>query len=208
MAPTLLPAEIGLVVIDQLGSEIVSFDTVEDYEELSKLHKILCVFATVCKDWVHRSRVNLYRVVRVGTSQDFSLLMRTLEAQPHLCKLVKDVRVYQTYATDTVPLHRILSMARSKVYDIHSLHFVYEYHVELPALPSPARACLAIGFPEVTSLSLQFITSTRAVYLLRGFPHLQRFTCSTISEDLKKPCYLSLRQLAHLDVSIYPVVSN
>ena len=200
MASTLLP-EIGLLVIDHLGLEIVSLNLPEYHRDLAKLHGTLRVCTIICKDWLHRSRVNLYRVVWVRTIRDLSSLQKTLETQPHICELVKDVRVnLLRHDSGVIPLYKVLSMMRSRIHHLHSLQLIFEVNIGAPVLPSPTRAHLAIGFPGVKSLSISNTSASRAIYFLRGFPRLERLICNSIKDDLNKPRYLFLGHLMYLEV--------
>ena len=197
MAPTLL-AELALIVIDQLGSQIDSLDLENCYKGVKEIHKTLCACAVVCKDFLHRSRVNLYRVVLVEGGSALWNFQDTLEARPQICELVEDIRVFGV-PLDDPPLYEVLSMMRST---IRHFHFFYWPDIigDRPKLPPPALKQLSIGFPKVTSLTLYCVSATRAIYILRGFPRLESLVLGFNNHDMSKRLYLSLRHLTYLDV--------
>ena len=110
----MLIPELGLVVIDILGSE--------ESEFLSHAHSLraLCSCALVCKDWLYRSRVNIYRTLYIQDSCGLESLERTFTMQPSLRTLVESIKLSQVgrMGEGEVPFHMVAMFIRSMSFPV------------------------------------------------------------------------------------------
>ena len=85
-----LPAELGLLVIDHIG-----VDADEDYHDISEADylRTLCICNLVCKDWIHRSRLHLFRSIYIEDKAGFNTLQTTFRKTPSFRYLVRAIHV-------------------------------------------------------------------------------------------------------------------
>ncbi|KAI0696231.1 hypothetical protein C8T65DRAFT_37836 [Cerioporus squamosus] len=120
------PPEICEFIIDACAGCPPTGSLREDcYETL-----VLC--SLVCKDWMARSRRDLYRRVEVSRARHWDLFVRTLEANPELGSFVEELRVSPGSMTETDRIMREQLRA-----DAHAPPFSYGF---LPRIFPSLRA--------------------------------------------------------------------
>ena len=84
-----LPAELGLGVIDALGDE-------HDLkaQRISSAQRALSSCALVCKEWLHTSRIHLFRVIHVQNRRGLDSLRAAFSHHPELQACVSALHIY------------------------------------------------------------------------------------------------------------------
>ena len=180
MLPRTLPPELGLFVIDHLGSErdkFFPFGPPFNADHVEALRQC----ALTCRDWLRWSRINLYHTVYFKNRRSIAAFRTTLEQNAYLRELVWTLRTTLSSSKEEVRLLDVMLLARSKL--LPRLHWIHmdglgsgEYD-----LNGPTRSCLQMRFETVTSLSVYGMRAHKVLFLLRGFPALVRLRCDTIT---------------------------
>lgn len=195
----MLIPELGLVVIDILGSE--------ESEFLSHAHSLraLCSCALVCKEWLYRSRVNIYRTLYIQDSCGLESLERTFTMQPSLRTLVESIKLSQVgrMGEGEVPFHMVAMFIRSMSFPVIQGLEIRGARSDPPLLLSNlARACLRLQYPAIHRLRLEMIEGTRALLLLIALPNLVDLCCNGITGEIKNIRCLKTFHLTRLEVGI------
>lgn len=203
----MLIPELGLVVIDILGSED------SESEFLSHAHSLraLCNCALVCKDWLYRSRVNIYRTVYIQDTCGLESLERTFTMQPSLRTLVESIKLSQVgrMGEGEVPFYMVAMFIQSMSFPVIQGLEIRGARSDPPLpLPSLARACLRLRYPAIHRLRLETIECTRALLLLIALPNLVDLCCNGITGEIKKMRCLNTFNLTRLEVGIQHSISE
>ena len=178
MRKTLLP-EIGLLVIDQLGAE-------EDWEiEWEDAHHIraLTNCALTCKDWLHRSRINLYRSLYVHSKTSLNCLSHTVDMSPSLRCMVRTVKA--RIREDSVPFHEVILFMRNGLYSLPCCLVIMAGGVKVLPMNIMVHKCLPLLSRVIRELCITDIPIPRLFFLLRNLPHISVLKCGHISSDSK-----------------------
>ena len=172
-----LPPELGLLVIDHLGSESEQ----HPYFELKlPLHiHALRQCALTCRDWLHRSLLNLYRTIFISDQRALATLRTTLERRPVLRAAVRALCLSCSSGLrlwDTMLFMRTMP-------GVPHLQALCLYDVGMDtSLDKVTRSCLQMRFETVSYLTLSNMAMERAVYILRmrPFPALRQLVCHEV----------------------------
>ena len=182
MRKTLLP-EIGLLVIDELGAE-------EDSQiEWKDAHHIraLANCALTCKDWLHRSRINLYRSLYVHSNTSLPCLYSTFALHQFLRRLVQTVKVdIRRRDRDGVPFHEVLLFMRKVLYPLPCRLVIIPGNTrDLPMFPmnNMTRKCLPLFSRVISELCITDVTKSHLLFLLRNLPHISVLKYRHIHDD-------------------------
>ena len=172
MPPRTLPPELGLLVIDHLG---VERDYIAQHSFMVRSAGVIALrqCALVCRDWLHRTRQNLYRTVCVENERAWRVVRVTLKQHPELRTVVRVLRVQITY---DLPFWEImLFMQTMLVPRLCTFHL----HSRGPkiSMDNATRSCLRLRFHTVSSLVLSSMSTGQAVYIFRAFPALRSLQC-------------------------------
>ena len=174
MPPRTLPPELGLPVIDYLGSEENEY---RPYSLTAQGHvHALRQCALVCKDWLHRSRLNLYRTIYVVDRRAWRAVRATLAQHPELRAVVRVLRVF--YTRD-LPFWDVVLFMRAMLAPHLCRFHLYCGSLAL-SLDNVTRSCLQMRFHAVSTLTLDEMQAGQAVYILRAFPALRGLQCMNI----------------------------
>ena len=181
--PTLLP-EIGLLVIDELGSEERS-ETF--FPGAYHLHA-LASCARTCKDWLHRSRVNLYRTIYITDRYSIKSLRHAFSTIPSLPALVETVKsTDRTRRGDHVKLYEVvqfISEVRIPRFKGITIHGEEKEDWSISVSNPRIRAALyTVPYSSLHTLGVSCIPVSRVLFLLRAFTSLNTLRCYEISED-------------------------
>ena len=182
MRKTLLP-EIGLLVIDQLAAE-------EDWQiKWEDAHHIraLANCALTCKDWLHRSRINLYRSLYVHSNTSLPCLYSTFALHQFLRRLVQTVKVdIRRRDRDGVPFHEVLLFMRKVLYPLPCRLVIIPGNTrDLPmfSMNNMTRKCLPLFSRVICELCITNITISHLLLLLRNLPHISVLKHGHILDD-------------------------
>ena len=205
-----LPAEIGLLVIDQLGLEGDESPEPDRIgrRDLKKAYYMYALYncALTCKEWLHRSRINLYRTVHIYSDRSLASISWTLVQMPWLGRCVRTLRV-DIDATYPWPSPGQSWRSGLRQYSLH--HILTLVWAMLPQLerfdsmfqdfPFPGSTTGDQGVPEVLPLNnrIRLSRSIRhavmrhlvvskmplsgVICLLQSFPALRHFQCDHIA---------------------------
>ena len=188
MSPRPLPSELGLLVIDHLGSERSYLAGHFGIDFNTGHAEALRHCALVCKDWLHRSRQNLYSIISVGTGRAWWAARATLEKYPELRAAVRVLRVWYTRG---LPLWDVVLVMRTMLAPHLCTFNLYSYEHRI-SLDNATRLCLQRRFHTVSSLTLRNMQAGQAVYILRAFPALRHLQCIQIDiSDTKQSTIIS-----------------
>ena len=172
-----LDDQIGLRVIDQLGAE---GDFTTPHEHAHQL-RALSACATVCKAWLERSRVHLYRTIHVRDLDDLDVLSHAFGQTPSLLSLVEAVHVRaEELSADEWPA---LDLATNMITQLPNLR-AWHYQGFSGASSLTISDDILERFrtaPSLQALSLhdvKFNDPIDAVRLLSAFPSLTEFRCT------------------------------
>ena len=168
-----LPPELGLLAIDHLASRE---GDVHDHIWLSHADHVhaLRQCALVCRDWLHRSRQNLYRTIYVENRRAWRAVRTTLEQHPELRAVVRVLRVFHTRE---LPFWDVMRFLRTALAPHLHTFYLYGGNDDRISLDNVTRSCLQMRFNNVSTLMLYEIQAEQAVYILRAFPALRRLDC-------------------------------
>ena len=109
MSPKALPAELGLLVLDHIGSEgdKIGFLPERDTDYLATLHNC----ALVCKDWLPLARKYTFRTVYISNTVKLEAIEEVFQANPSLRPLVHTLNLT---AGPMLPLSSILIFLRNE----------------------------------------------------------------------------------------------
>ena len=226
----ILPTEIGLLVIDQLG-----FEGDEPPEpdrigrrDLKKAYFMYALYncALTCKEWLHCSRVNLYRTVHICSDRSLDSVRWTLTRIPWLQRCVRTLRVdidatfawpgrggFWRSGTRQYSLHHILTLIWTMLPQLESFDSMFQTFpcpnpgllgLEIPVilpLDSTIRLCRSLRHTVVRRLVLSHTPLSGAMCLLQSFPALRDFQCDHITIGKYKETSHPLRfNLSHISV--------
>ena len=174
MAPCTLPPELGLLVIDHLGSEEDEHPGdlwLEDAEHVHALRQC----ALTCRDWLHRSRLNLYRAIYLESRRGIRAARATLERYPAMRAAVRVLRVQNV--SGSLPFWDVVLFMRTMLVPHVRVFHLRLFRESNFRLANVARACLQMRFETVSCLTLRNVDAWRVWYILRAFPALRCLQC-------------------------------
>ena len=202
--------EIGLIVIDQLGSE-------EKWEiRFGDAHHLraLASCARTCKDWLHRSRVNLYRTIYITDRDSIKSLCYAFAVIPSLPALVETVKstswdVHESsHGGLPVKLYEVVQFIRETqlhLFKEFTFHGKEEEDWSISVSnPLVHTALFKPPYASLHTLSVSDVAVSRVLFLLRAFTSLHSLRCRQMLKDDGKviyPRHLSLASFEVLEVS-------
>lgn len=204
---TLWP-EIGLLVIDHLGSEELWDIHIWDAYHLRALARC----ARACKDWLHRSRVNLYRTIYVTDRDSIRSLRHAFAVNPSLSALVESVK--WNYARHLYPkgcpeLYEVVLFIReAQIHHFQSLTLSEDLDCRnLISFNNPVRAALyAAPYSSLHTLSISSLSTDHVFFLLRAFTSLRNLRCRSIMKGHKNSIHPRRLSLSSFEVNTVALI--
>ena len=196
---TLFP-EIGLFVIDQLGFEERWDMDLHDAHHL----RALANCARTCRDWLHRSRVNLYRTVYIKNGASIQSLRDAFAATPFLPSLMETIKVEGTSVGRLHEVDRFIRSTRLPLLKRLELNPTggNMSKEKIISLSNPVRAALfAVPYSSLHTLCISHVHVSRVLFLLRTLTSLREFRWRYIRGDDRKAVYPRRLRLSLLEVN-------
>lgn len=186
VSESVFPTEIYERVIDHIRCDYSPYwATIEEFNQDNyQVVKTLCSCALTCTAWLPRSRVTLYRRLRLHNVErvTLTLLVRALDDNPALQQLVEILEVMETVnSTGASPLRGIWHawpiMLAGRLPRLRCLGLYSQNPLGLD-IPSPRTLTT---FATVTELTIHWVggpwpeqSCENALKLVKGFPRIQR----------------------------------
>lgn len=180
-----LPAEVGLLVIDNVGSEGEIVYEHKDAEYLRTLSNC----ALVCKEWLPGSRRYLFRTIYVQSRRGLGSLRTAFQAKLSPRDFVTALVV--SGDASSISFHDVLRFMYETSFPflgtLHTTHSAFiTYNDPGTRLNNVTRKFLAMRYLTITKLTIRHTTGHRAAHLLKAFPNLRSFVCDSIVNDWSK----------------------
>ena len=203
MPQTSLPPEIGLCVIDHIGAEGARKYRCR-YEV--KYLRTLCICALICKDWLYRSRINLFRNVYIKNEDELDSLEQTLETKPMFRDLIQAIKFtprnyFEHGEISSIQIHRALLLL-GKIGPC-TVDIAIWFDIRLNIV---TRRCVSQRYQNIVQLNVNDVPASRVFHLVDAFPSLRTLQCSGIWNDKdrkpKIPAHIAsrVRNLSFLTV--------
>ena len=167
-----LPVELGLGVIDALGDE-------HDLKakRISSAQRALSSCALVCKEWLHTSRIHLFRVIHVQDRKGLDSLRAAFAHHPELQACVSALHI----RSDKVVNVAIISLV-PLLPSVHVLGLFAQYDGSLKGLHLTQRALTVLkASPKLTTLCTNYVRGMNEEGFLRlvaSLPSLSELVCT------------------------------
>ena len=208
---TLLP-ELGLCVIDHIGAEGARKHRCR-YEV--KYLRTLCICALICKDWLHRSRVNLFRTVYVPDEDVLDSLEQTLDTKPMFRDLIQAIKFtprmlnFDADKISSIPIHRALLLLIKIGPCVVDIDVWFDIRLNIVT-----RRCISRRYQNIVQLNVNNVPGSRVFHLIDAFPSLRTLECLGIQNDTDRKPKISARiasrvcHLSRLTVRCFTLPSN
>ena len=147
--------------------------------------RTLCICALVCKDWIHRSRLYLFRSIYIRDKAGSDTLQATFRENPsfrHLVRALHVTPIVHDGRLRTCTLHLALLLLRT----MPSCTTKLAITLKIP-LDNVTRRCLSMGYPHIVHLHLHEILSPidRVHHLVNAFPSLRTLSYSMDRREIE-----------------------
>ncbi|KAH9933587.1 uncharacterized protein BXZ73DRAFT_77212 [Epithele typhae] len=194
MASERLPIEVAEQVIDTLGAE-TDLATIRGRSALTTLTSC----ALVHTKWLPRSRIHIWRMVKVSDLKELHSICETLQRLPELCLWVRTVRLRlskEKSAPWVAPVVLLPYLAHINTWEIESCRSAFP-----PSLLACFRQYTAVK--TLVVVDSEFPTPLHAYRLAHAFPALQslelfRVYCKAPSPDQALISIRTRGRLSHL----------
>lgn len=202
-----LPCELGVHVIEHLGSE--------EHDSIRRAHNLraIAVFARICPAWLYPGRRQLYRTVYIQDCDALLSLGRTLTATPSLRRFVEVLNVMEEPSgislRSPVSFIRVVASIGSTLPNLKSLVISVAADTGHLSLNHPTRISLRTVYASVRSLHLNVVSGTCADHLLRTFSSLRHLRLESVQGEVKvtkpiRPLALTRLEVSSLRNTMFP----
>ena len=207
MSQTPLPTELGFNVIDHIGAE-----GARKYRGGSEAHylRTLCICALICKDWLRRSRIHLFRTVYIGDENGLESLEQTLDAKPAFRDLIQAIKFtpggyFNLVEISSIPIHRVLLLLGKIGPCTVDLDVWFDIRLNIAT-----RRCISLRYLNIVQLNVNNVPGSRVFHIIDAFPSLHTLECSGIRSDQDRKPKISAgiaSRVCHLYLALRCVAS-